>query len=255
MKPETVLISGTCPTAWSIASHYAARGASVALFGENPVEPQTAAPDVHWPGQIITLEGKASLYRDAVHAVERTFETFGSITSAVIVPASADTNTNALDDEWGTGMTETLTSVANVTRAVLPHLIRSKGSLVAVTPLSRVRGIFGHSATATAMHGVVGFVRTLALDFGPEGVRSNIVSHGPITRSGAATTELRRIPMGRACGANDVAAVVAHLTSPRASYTNGTVQVVDGGLTAGYLEVTEETFEQEQEDQSLFAAP
>lgn len=240
MRPEAVLISGTCDTARAIARHYSARGTAVAVFGENSSALREAASGPHNDGPSIAIEGRAGVEADVLNAVTKTLEAFGGLTSAIIVPAVGAANENGNDGNWTATVTTTLAGVVNLAKVVLPHLIESNGSLVAVTPLAGVCGVVGQSATATAMHGVVGFVRTLALDYGPQGVRSNVVCYGALQGRNHGRTSLQRIPMRRAGHLDEVASAVAHLTSPRASYTNGTVQIVDGGLTAGYLEVDEE---------------
>ena len=83
----------------------------------------------------------------------------------------------------------------------------------------------------------------LSQDLAPKGIRVNAISPGPIFIEGGAWDNIKQhmtpfyeatladIPLGRMGGANEVAAQVALLASPRAGFTTGTNVVIDGGIT------------------------
>ncbi|EYR82714.1 SDR family oxidoreductase [Shinella zoogloeoides] len=79
---------------------------------------------------------------------------------------------------------------------------------------------------------MVGMTHALALEAGPRGVTVNAVAPGWV-ETGASTDEERRAaeatPCGRAGTPDEIAAAVGFLASPKASYINGAVLVVDGG--------------------------
>ena len=88
-------------------------------------------------------------------------------------------------------------------------------------------------------------VRCMALEYGPCGIRSNAVcpafvetpmADGIFARARQGVREGYRnlVPLKRFALADEVAKVVAHLSSDEASYTNGSIYMVDGGATAGY---------------------
>jgi meso-butanediol dehydrogenase/(S,S)-butanediol dehydrogenase/diacetyl reductase len=132
-------------------------------------------------------------------------------------------------------------------RAGLPALRRSKAPAVVVTAsVSGLGGDPGLWAYNAAKGGVVNFVRSAALELGREGIRINAVCPGPV-QTGMTTLirqtpvfeELRRhIPLGRWGEAAEVAAVLLFLASPSASFVNGAIVPVDGGVSAGSAQFT-----------------
>jgi len=132
-------------------------------------------------------------------------------------------------------------------RAGLPALRKSNAPAIVVTAsVSGLGGDPGMWAYNTAKGGVVNFVRAAALELGREGIRINAVCPGPIHTGMTAALlqspvheELRRhIPLGRWGEAEEVAAVLTFLASPAASFVNGAIVPVDGGVTAGSAQFT-----------------
>ncbi len=130
----------------------------------------------------------------------------------------------------------------------LPALRKGRAPAIAVTAsVSGLGGDPGLWAYNAAKGGVVNFVRSAALELGREGIRINAVCPGPI-HTGMTTgilqappvhEELRRhIPLGRWGEADEVAAVLVFLTSSDASFVNGAIVPVDGGVSASSAQFT-----------------
>jgi 3-oxoacyl-[acyl-carrier protein] reductase len=125
-------------------------------------------------------------------------------------------------------------------RTALRSMLRGRwGRIVTISSAVALHGNAGQVAYATSKAAVVGMTRSLAREVGSRGITVNTVLPGLVdtdmTRD--LTDEARRFllegtPVGRPARTEEIAAVVRFLMSDEASYVNGAVLAVDGGLTA-----------------------
>lgn len=120
---------------------------------------------------------------------------------------------------------------------------RGRGRIIMVTSIAGPLGRANDAAYIAAKGGLAGFVRALAVEFGPHGITTNAIAPGYFaTETNAAMVDdpeveafvKRRIPLQRWGEPKEIAGAAVFLASDAASYVNGHVLTVDGGLSASF---------------------
>lgn len=152
--------------------------------------------------------------------------------------------------EWDLQIAVNLTGTYLLAKNAMEVFVEQKsGSFVAVSSDAGVRGASGYAAYCASKHGVVGLIRCLALDYGNQGIRANAVCPGfvqtkmmdqlfaeAVNPEEERLSYMKEIPLGRFATPEEVGRVIHHLSSDDASYTNGMIYTIDGGVTAGHYE-------------------
>ncbi len=147
------------------------------------------------------------------------------------------------EESWRYGIDINLTSAFLVTRAVLPSMMeRNYGRIVQMSSVTGpVVGIPGSTVYAAAKAGMLGMVRSLAIEAGPHNITVNCIGPGWIETASSDEDEIlagRYTPAGRAGTPEEVGYVAVFLASEEASYITGQLIVVDGGNTIQEYKVT-----------------
>jgi 3-oxoacyl-[acyl-carrier protein] reductase len=172
--------------------------------------------------------------------VARTEKEFGPI-NAVVTSAgiTADAPMVTMSHEkWHEVLRINLDGVFNVCKAVaFPMMKRKKGSITTISSVSGVYGNAGQTNYAASKAGIIGFTKSLAKEAGRSGLRANVVAPGLIETEmtsvmpdAARKKMLDMVAMRRMGTADEVADLVAYLSSDKASYITGAVVEVHGGF-------------------------
>jgi NAD(P)-dependent dehydrogenase (short-subunit alcohol dehydrogenase family) len=133
-----------------------------------------------------------------------------------------------------------LTSNLAAANIALPKLVKASGSIVNIASMWCFFGTASTPAYAASKAGVVALTRSMAVAWGGQGVRVNAVAPGWVNTRLSATAKndsergpkiAARIPLGRWAQPSEIAAVIAFLVSPGASYVHGVILPVDGGYS------------------------
>lgn len=143
------------------------------------------------------------------------------------------------EDEWDTTMAVSLKSFWYASKLAIPLMLGAGGgAIVNTASVHSIRAFPRHPGYDTAKSAICGLTRQLAVDYGPEGIRTNAVLPGGIdTRIWAPYGEegkeafAKTVPLRRLGRPDEIASAVLFLVSDEASYINGESLLVDGGWT------------------------
>ncbi len=186
-------------------------------------------------------------------AVARAVAQTGDI-DIVVANASTGNNATSLKNTdaatWRSDIADNVAGQYNTVATAIERMKqRRSGSIVLVGSVNGL-ATFGNPAYSAAKAALVSYTRSMATEYGPFGIRANIVCPGTVrtpawTRRVAKKPEIfeslrKWYPLGRVAEPVDVAEAVAFLASDAAGFISGAVLPVDGGLMAGNRIMTSE---------------
>lgn len=180
-------------------------------------------------------------------AVERIEKALGPIDGVVASAGISrpEPTASMASDTWDAVIGVNLSGMFRSVRPIGARMVaRRRGAIVAIASVDGFGGHAARSHYAASKHGVVGLVRSWAIEWGRAGVRVNAVAPGvvdtPLLRrtippEHIANAMIDRVPLGRFSHAGEQAHACMFLLSDAASYITGATLIVDGGLTAGFF--------------------
>ncbi|MFG2517973.1 SDR family NAD(P)-dependent oxidoreductase [Streptomyces sp. NPDC048527] len=144
---------------------------------------------------------------------------------------------------WDTDLDVIVKGAVRCCQSVLPSMMARRTGVIVNLVSVNAFAFYGHPSYSAAKAALVSFTRSLAVEYGPYGIRANAVNPGTIRTAAWAEQEAKDstvfdalaqwYPLGRVGEPDDVAASVCFLASGSAAWITGSVLTVDGGLTAG----------------------
>lgn len=251
LKGRTALITGGgTGIGLEMATTYARLGAAVMLVGRNEERVQAAAEGLTREGaQVAAARCDVRDYDQVKAAIDAAVARFGGLDILVnnaagnFVCPTAELSPNG----FRTVIDIDLVGTFHCCHAAHPHLKASKagGSIISIITMLGVTGWPGAAHAAAAKGGILSLSRTLAVEWGDDGIRVNTISPGPIgdtegvrrmyIESGNGEQEARKTALGRFGRKQDIANAAAYLASDLANYVTGENLIVDGGRWLKYV--------------------
>lgn len=222
---------------YGIALKLLSEGYAVVLADIDGASAAEAAGRLAAPERVLPMQADVSDEESVAAMVQGSVARFGRldlmVNNAALAGAHAAPVHELPLEEWSRVIATNLTGVFLCAKHAVPHLKKSRGSIVNISSTRALQSEADTEAYSASKGGVLALTHALAMSLGPE-VRVNCVSPGWIHN--VAESELRpedhaQHPVGRVGHAEDVAEMVAYLASSRAGFITGQNFVVDGGMT------------------------
>jgi 3-oxoacyl-[acyl-carrier protein] reductase len=226
----------------AIALTLAQRGDMIALhYGKSSTEAEALAAEIAaFGGQAHLVQGDLGSIEGAKRVVVAAAEKLGGL--EVLVNNAGITRDGLVlrmkDEDWDAVLDTNLSAPFALIRTALRSMMAAKwGRIVNISSIVGLSGNPGQANYIAAKAGLIGLTKAIAKEYGGKNITCNAVAPGFIVSDmteklpeALRTKYLEGIPAGRFGNPEDVAAVVAFLTSEGAGYVNGQTIPVDGGL-------------------------
>lgn len=245
MTRRAIVTGGGTGIGKAVARRLAVDGVSVTIIGRRPTVLEATAKEINTGigADRITTATADLTAPDQVRSLAERIAADGRVD--ILVNNAGGNPAHTPDDLGGLAAAYINTFQLNVltavllTEALIPHMTRPGGRIVSVSSIAALRGAGPYGAAKAALHG---WALGLAQQLAPQGITVNTVAPGfvPATEfwTDRLTPELEadrisQIPLGRAGTPDEIAAGIAHLTSPEAGWTTGQILQINGGALLG----------------------
>ncbi|TMD68708.1 MAG: glucose 1-dehydrogenase [Chloroflexi bacterium] len=246
---KVALITGAGSGMGRVATHaFVQEGARVVAADVNSKAAGETVAELD--GKAAAVSGDVTQEADVKRFVETALDRFGRLdilyNNAGIFDEADESVLTTTDAIWDRTMAINVKGIAFCCKHGIPELIKAGGgSVINIASFVALVGCTVPQDAYTASKGaVIALTKSLAVQFGPKGIRSNAICPGPIETplmrdllkdENKKRVRLNRIPMGRFGHADDVVSLAIYLASDESSWTNGAALVVDGGITSNYF--------------------
>jgi len=231
---------------------FAREGARIAAFDMVPVAGQETVDRVRAAGGeaeffACDVSDEASVKQAMAGVVER----FGTIdvlyNNAGIMPEADHSVLDTSVEVWDKVMAVNVRGIFLCCKHAIPEMVKhGRGSIINIASFVALVGCSVPQDAYTASKGaVISLTKSMAIQFRPKGIRSNVICPGPIETplltewllkdEAAKALRLNRQPAGRFGKPEEIVYAALYLASDESDWTNGAVMVVDGGITSNYF--------------------
>ncbi len=231
---------------------FAAEGAKVVVAEfDAPSGEETVRLVTDAGGEATFVQADVSVEDDARRMVEAAASAYGRVdvlyNNAGVMPEADHSVIDTDVDTWDKVMAVNLRGVFLGCKHAIPRMVeQGSGSVINISSFVALLGCSVPQDAYTASKGaVLSLTRSLAVQFGPKGVRSNAICPGPIETpllmdwllkdEAAKKLRLARNPTGRFGKPEEIVNLAIYLASDESRWTNGAAMVVDGGISVNYF--------------------
>jgi len=233
----------------AIARRFVQDGAKVCIAGRRREKLEETVASLP-KGSAIICPGDVSSYEDIKRIVATSLE-FGGKLDILVNNAAIEAmgSVTELDlDEWQNALDINLTGPFLLMKEIIPHMIENDGgSIINIASLGGIRCLPGMPAYCTTKAAIIMLTKQVAMDYGPQKVRCNVVCPGgtrtemnkklvqPIAEKLGTDIEggyeyfTRNVPLRRAAAPDEIAGLCSFLASDDSSYMTGSELLIDGG--------------------------
>ena len=234
------------------AGLFAAQGAKVVVADYNEAAAAENVAAVHAAGgQVTAVRADVSKESDAKAMIDHAIATFGRVdvlyNNAGVMPEADHSVIDTDVDTWDQVMAVNVRGVFLGCKYAIPRMVeQGSGSVINIASFVALLGCSVPQDAYTASKGaLLSLTRSLAVQFGPSGVRTNAICPGPVETpllmdwllkdEAAKQLRLARNPSGRFGKPEEIVNMAIYLASDESRWTNGASLVVDGGISVNYF--------------------
>jgi len=248
---SAVITGGAKGIGRETAIHFARQGAKVTLldWDENAAFESALEINGHFgKGTAVSVHGDAANEAMVEEALAKAAESFGHVDTLVanagVLWKDRDTSVIEIDAaDWDAILAVNLKGPFLLTKHGIPHLMKAGGgSIILIGGVSAFAGsITGQDALSASKSGLKGLAKSIAVQFGPEHIRCNVIHPGLVDTPGQSHyldddsrhAHAANLPLRRLGQAGDIAPAAVFLASEESSWMTGTELILDGGFSAG----------------------
>ena len=253
LQDKVSIITGGASGMGRVAARmFAAEGARVVVADVTEPAAQSVVDEVEAAGgEAVAVAADVSNEADAKRMVDAAIEAYGRVdvlyNNAGIMPQADHSVIDTSVEDWDRVMAVNVRGVFLGCKYAIPRMVeQGSGSIINISSFVALIGCSNPQDAYTASKGaVLSLTRSLAVQFAPNGVRSNAICPGPVETpllmdwlvkdEEAKRIRLARNPTGRFGKPEEIVHMAIYLASDESKWTNGAALVVDGGITVNYF--------------------